>query len=418
MSQRRVAITGLGLVSPYAGDLADFFARLCAGESAIRHLATDDRPRPLSLPFVDCPGFDAGAALGKPLASMMDRFAQLGMAAAFAAWDDAGMPRAADGESRDSWGVSWGTALGGTLAYENGYRDLWLNGRDRLSPLTVLFGMNNAANAHISIQLALGGVSMSHTVACASSAIAIGEAFRRVRSGEAPVMLTGGSDVPQAYGVARAWEALRVMAPGDAKTSASACRPFAADRRGLVLGEGGAALVLEDWERAIARGARIHGEIVGYGTSCDHSHLVRPEAAGQIRAIEATLADAGLDAADIDYVNAHGTATAEGDPVEVASLKAVFGARAAGLAVSATKSMHGHQLGAAGAIEAIATVLALREHAVPPTAHLSPDTLDPACGGVDHVFAARRGVPLRAALSNSFAFGGSNAVLAFRAAPQ
>ena len=418
MSQRRVAITGLGLVSPYAGDLADFFARLCAGESAIRHLATDDRPRPLSLPFVDCAGFDAGAALGKPLASMMDRFAQLGMAAAFAAWDDAGLPRAADGESRDSWGVSWGTALGGTMAYENGYRDLWLNGRDRLSPLTVLFGMNNAANAHISIQLGLGGVSMSHTVACASSAIAIGEAFRRVRSGEAPVMLTGGSDVPQAYGVARAWEALRVMAPGDAETSASACRPFAADRRGLVLGEGGAALVLEDWERAVARGARIHGEIVGYGTSCDHSHLVRPEAAGQIRALEATLADAGLAAADLDYVNAHGTATPEGDPVEVASLKAVFGARAAGLAVSATKSMHGHQLGAAGAVEAIATVLALREQTIPPTAHLSADILDPACAGVDHVFAARRGVPLRAALSNSFAFGGSNAVLAFRAVPQ
>lgn len=418
MSQRRVAITGLGLVSPYAGDLMDFFARLCGGESAIRHLATDDRPRPLSLPFVTCAGFDAGATLGKPLASMMDRFAQLGMAAAFAAWDDAGLSRTADGESRDSWGVSWGTALGGTMAYENGYRDLWLNGRDRLSPLTVLFGMNNAANAHISIQLALGGVSMSHTVACASSAIAIGEGFRRVRSGEAPVMLTGGSDVPQAYGVVRAWEALRVMAPGDAETSAAACRPFATDRRGLVLGEGGAALVLEDWERAIARGARIHGEIVGYGTSCDHSHLVRPETAGQIRALEATLADAGLATTDIDYVNAHGTATAEGDPVEVASLKAVFGARAADLAVSATKSMHGHQLGAAGAVEAIATVLALRERAIPPTAQLSPDTLDPACGGVDHVFAARRGVALRAALSNSFAFGGSNAVLAFRALPQ
>lgn len=416
MKQRRVAITGLGLVSPYGGDLGDFFGRLCAGESAVRHLVTDDPPRPLSIPFVGCPAFDADAALGKPLASMMDRFAQLGMAAAFAAWDDAGLERAPGEESRDRWGVAWGTALGGTLAYERGYRDLWQNGRDRLSPLTVVLGMNNAANAHISIQLGLGGVSMSHTVACASSAVAIGEAFRRVRSGEAPVMLTGGSDVPQAYGVARAWEAMRVMAPGDAATSPSACRPFAADRRGLVLGEGGAALVLEDWEHALARGARIHGEIIGYGTSCDHTHLVRPEAAGQVRALEAALADARLAAADVDYVNAHGTATAEGDPVEVAALRQVFGGRAASLPVSATKSMHGHQLGAAGAIEAIATVLALREQALPPTAHLNPDTLDPACAGVDHVFTARRGVPLRAALSNSFAFGGSNAVLAFRAA--
>jgi 3-oxoacyl-[acyl-carrier-protein] synthase II len=397
MSQRRVAITGLGLVSPYGGDLADFFRRLAAGESAVRYLLTDDLPRPLSM------------------ASMMDRFAQLGMAAAFGAWDDAGLPRQAAGESRDGWGVAWGTALGGTLTYEKGYRDLWQKGRERLSPLSIVLGMNNAANAHISIQLGLGGVSMSHTVACASSTIAIGEAFRRVRSGEATIMVSGGSDVPQAYGIARAWEALRVMAPGDAETSPTACRPFATDRRGLVLGEGGAALVLEDWDHAVARGARIHGEMVGYGASCDHSHLVRPEAEGQIRALQLTLADAGLTAADIDYINAHGTATAEGDPVEVAALKAVFGQRAEVLPVSATKSMHGHLLGAAGAIEAIATVLALREQVIPPTAHL--DNLDPACAGVDHVTAARH-QPLRAALSNSFAFGGSNAVLAFRAVAQ
>jgi len=416
MSQRRVAITGLGLVSPYGGNTDDFFTRLCAGQSAVGHLLTDDVPRPLSIPFVSCSGFDPDVALGKPLASMMDRFAQLGMAAAFEAWDNAGLARQADGKSRDDWGVAWGTALGGTLAYEKGYRELWQQGRERLSPLTVILGMNNAANAHMSIQLGLGGVSMSHTVACASSAIAIGEAFRRVRSGEATIMLTGGSDVPQAYGVARAWEALRVMAPGDAETSAVACRPFSVDRRGLVLGEGGAALVLEDWEHAIARGARIHGEIVGYGTSCDHSHLVRPEAAGQVRALQLTLADAGLNPADIDYVNAHGTATTEGDPVEITALKTVFGNHAERLAVSATKSMHGHSLGAAAAIEAIATVLALREQTVPPTAHLAQ--LDPACTGVDHVTTARTGQPLRAALSNSFAFGGSNAVLAFRAVVQ
>jgi len=413
MSQRRVAITGLGLVSPYGGHADDFFTRLCAGQSAVGYLLTDDVPRPLSIPFVSCPGFDPDVALGKPLASMMDRFAQLGMAAAFAAWDHAGLARQAEGECRDDWGVAWGTALGGTLAYEKGYRELWQKGRERLSPLTVVLGMNNAANAHMSIQLGLGGVSMSHTVACASSAIAIGEAFRRVRSGEATIMLTGGSDVPQAYGVARAWEALRVMAPGDAETSAHACRPFSADRRGLVLGEGGAALVLEDWEHAVARGARIHGEIVGYGTSCDHSHLVRPEAEGQIRALQLTLADAGLNPAEIDYINAHGTATTEGDPVEIAALKAVFGDHAEHLAVSATKSMHGHSLGAAAAIEAIATVLALREQTIPPTAHLAE--LDPGCAGVDHVTTARTGQPLRAALSNSFAFGGSNAVLAFRA---
>jgi 3-oxoacyl-[acyl-carrier-protein] synthase II len=414
MDQRRVAVTGIGLVSPYGGDLPDFFARLVAGESAIRHLLNDDLPRPLSIPFVGCPGFDPDTVLGKPLTAMMDRFAQLGVAAAFAAWDDCSLPRLPDGESRDGWGVTWGTALGGTLAFEKGYRELWQKGRERLSPLTVVLGMNNAANAHISIQLGLGGVSMSHTVACASSAIAIGEAFRRVRSGEAAVMVSGGSDVPQAYAVVRAWEALRVLAPGDAESAPMACRPFAADRRGLVLGEGGAALVLEDWDHALARGARIHGEIIGYGTTCDHTHLVRPEVAGQTRALAATLADAGLAPADIDYVNAHGTATAEGDPVEIAALAAVFGGRAAQLPVSATKSMHGHLLGAAGAIEAIATVLTLREQVIPPTINLA-DNLDPACAGVDHVTSARRDRPLRAALSNSFAFGGSNAALAFRA---
>jgi len=413
MSQRRVAITGLGLVSPYGGDLADFFTRLCAGESAVRYLLTDDVPRPLSMPFASCPNFDPDVALGKPLASMMDRFAQLAVAAAFSAWDDAGLPRNRNGENRDDWGVAWGTALGGTMAYEKGYRELWQKGRERLSPLTVLLGMNSAANSHLSIQLGLGGVSMTHTVACASSAIAIGEAFRRVRSGEATIMVTGGSDVPQTYGVARAWEALRVMAPGDAETSATACRPFSADRHGLVLGEGGAALVLEDWDHAIARGARIQGEIVGYGTSCDHSHLVRPEAKGQIRAIQLTLADAGLEAADIDYVNAHGTATAEGDPIEIAALKAVFGERAQNLPVSATKSMLGHMLGGSAAIEAVITILALRDQAIPPTAHLTD--LDPDCSGVDHVTTGRHGQTLRAALSNSFAFGGSNAVLAFRA---
>jgi len=180
-----------------------------------------------------------------------------------------------------------------------------------------------------------------------------------------------------------------------------------------VLGEGGGALVLEDWEHATQRGARIHGELVGYGASCDHTHLVRPEVAGQVRALNAALTDANLLPDDIDYINAHGTATTEGDPVEINALKTVFGERAGQLPVSATKSMHGHLLGAAGAIEAIATVLALREGYLPPTANLD-NNLDAACAGVAHVVHGRA-APLRAALSNSFAFGGSNAVLAFRA---
>lgn len=414
MKQRRVAITGIGLISPYGGDVEDFFVRLCAGESAVHHLLTDDRPRPVSMPFVSCPGFDADAALGRPLAILMDRFCQLATAAAFKAWDEAGFSRARNGQDRGQWGCSWGSSLGGALAIERAYREMWLNGRERLPPSSVVMGMHNAANAHISIQLGLGGISTSHAAACASASIAIGEAFRRVRSGEATVMLTGGSDTPQAYGVARAWEALRVIAPATADNAARACRPFARDRAGLVLGEGAAALVLEDWEHACARGATIHAEIVGYGTSCDHDHLVRPNAAGQIRALHAALTDGGLDVAEIDYINAHGTATAEGDPIEIEALKTVFGDLAPALAVSSTKSMHGHLLGAAGAIEALATVQALSAQCVPPTAHLD-DRVDPACEGVEHIATTASQRPLRAALSNSFAFGGSNAVLAFRA---
>jgi 3-oxoacyl-[acyl-carrier-protein] synthase II len=415
MSRRRVAVTGLGLVSPYAdAGVTAFFEHLLQGHSAVRHLLTEDRPRPLSMPFVICRDFDPAAALGKPLANMMERFAQLGVAAGFDAWADAGLDRQAPSDGwRDNWACLWGSALGGVMAFEKGYRDMWLNGRERLSPLSVVMGMNNAVNAHLSIQLGLGGASQSYTVACASSAIAIGEAFRRVRSGDATVVITGGSDATQAYGVARAWDAMRLISPGGPETAPMACRPFAADRRGLVLGEGGAALVLEDWDHAVQRGARIHAEMVGYGASNDHSHLVRPEPAGQVRAIRAALHDGALNADDIGYVNAHGTATLEGDTAEVAALKTVFAERAAALPVSATKSMHGHMMGAAGAVEAVATVMSLRERAIPPTAHLS-GRIDPACAGVDHVLEGRRQVPLRAALCNSFAFGGSNAVLAFR----
>ncbi|AOW12887.1 3-oxoacyl-ACP synthase [Hydrogenophaga crassostreae] len=417
MSGRRVAVTGLGLVSPYEEAGIDaFFENLLNGRSAVRFLQTDDVPRPLAMPFVMCQGFDPGAALGKPLASMMERFSQLGVAAAFEAWADAGLQREADApELRDDWDCLWGTALGGVMAFEKGYRDMWQKGRERLSPLSVVMGMNNAVNAHLSIQLGLGGASQTYTVACASSSVAIGEAFRRVRSGEATVAITGGSDATQTYGVARAWDAMRLVSPGDELTAPAACRPFASDRRGLVLGEGAAALVLEDWEHAVQRGARIHAEMVGYGASCDRSHLVRPEAEGQVRAIRAALKDGQLNPEDIGYVNAHGTATLEGDPTEVAALKVVFGDRAQALPVSATKSMHGHLMGAGGAIEAVTTVMSLCHQAIAPTANLA-GRLDPACGGVDHVFEGRRQVPFHAALSNSFAFGGSNAVLAFRSA--
>jgi 3-oxoacyl-[acyl-carrier-protein] synthase II len=409
---RRVAITGVGLVSPFGGSSEDFFARLLRGESCVRHYLTDDKPRPLSIPAVRCADFDAGTVLGKALAGAADRFSQLGLAAAFEAWRHAGFSTT-DRQEHLDYGVAWGTALGGTLAYERGYRDLWQNGRERVPPLSVVLGMNNAAAAHISIQLGLGNSCLTYTVACASAAAAIGEAYRRIREGQATLMLTGGSDAPLCYGVVRAWESLRILAPGDENNSANACRPFSIDRSGLVLGEGAAALVLEEWQHAVARKAPILAELAGYGASSDHGHLVRPEARGQVRALELALADAGLRPDQVDYINAHGTATQEGDPTEIEALRQVFGEHAAGLAVSATKSMHGHMMGASGAVEAVITVMALRHDALPPTAHLA--AIDRACAGVRHIVGtALRGTGACVALSNSFAFGGSNAVLAIR----
>lgn len=410
---RRVAVTGLGLVNPYGGDLSDFFERSLRGESAIRLYTREDNGlKPLVVPAVVCRDFDAVAVLGGPLSYTMDRYSQLGTAAALSAWRDARLPDTKDAP-RNDWGVSWGTALGGNLTFEHGYIELLARGRERVAPLSVVLAMNNAAASHVSIQLGLGACCATYSVACASSAVAIGEALAKIRSGEATLMVVGGSEAPLSYGVVRAWEAMRVLAGGDETTAARACRPFNSDRQGLVLGEGAGAMILEDWDRAVQRGARIYAEFAGYGSTCDHSHLVRPNADGQMRAMRMAIEDGGLTTDEIDYVNAHGTATREGDPIEIAAIRGVFGSRAEHLAVSATKSMHGHTLGASGVIEAIVTVLSLAAQEAPPTAHL--DDVDRGCAGVHHIAGGSLRGSLRAALSNSFAFGGSNSVLAFRA---
>ena len=410
---RRVAVTGLGIVNPFGADLADFFSRMLRGESAIRLYVRDDGlPKPLSVPAVRCENFNAEAALGGPLSNVMDRYSQLGMTAALSAWRDAKLPQTKDAP-RNDWGVSWGTALGGTLTFESGYIEMLRNGRERVPPLSVVLGMNNAAASHISIQLGLGASCATYSVACASSAVAIGEALSKIRSGEATLMVVGGSEAPLSYGVVRAWEAMRVLALGDEASAPRACRPFNSDRQGLVLGEGGGAMILEDWDRAVERGARIYAEFAGYGSTSDHNHLVRPQAEGQVRAMRMAIEDGGLSVDEIDYVNAHGTATREGDPIEIAAMRGVFGSRSAQVAVSATKSMHGHLLGATGVVEAIITVLSLASREAPPTAYL--DKLDRECEGVRHITGESARGNLRAALCNSFAFGGSNSVLAFRA---
>ena len=370
-------------------------------------------PTPFEQPAVICPLFDPEQAIGRPMSNMTDRYSQLGIAAAFSAWDDAGLARV--GAGSDDYGVSWGTGIGGTLTFEKGYSDFYERGKQRASPLSVALAMNNAAASHIAISLGLGSACHTYSVACASSAISIGEAFRRIQTGESALIVAGGSEAPLSFSVMRAWEGMRVIASGNDETAYRACRPFQAGRTGFVLGEGGAALVLEEWDHAVERGAHIYCELAGYGQSCDHMNLVRPDAKGQSRAINAALREADLTPADVGYVNAHGTATPEGDPIEINALKMVFGDHAASLPVSATKSMHGHLLGAAGAIEALITVLALARQEIPPTAHL--EEVAENCKGVRHVMGeGLKGMSFKSAVSNSFAFGGSNAVLAFRSA--
>jgi 3-oxoacyl-[acyl-carrier-protein] synthase II len=417
MSGRRVAVTGVGLQVALGSDPYAVFKRLMSGESAVRMF----EPRPAvagarsPVPAVVCDGFDAQRAVGRTLTFLTDRYAQLGIAAATDAWADAGLPLEDPAPERLDAAVTWGTGLGGTSAVESAYFDVLQKGRSRASPLLIVMAMHNAAASHIAMKFALGGAATTSSVACASSAIAIGEALRLIRSGEADLVVTGGSEAPLTAGMLLAWDAMRVLAQVNEAGAASACRPFSRDRAGLVLGEGAGALVLESLEHAQARGARIHAELAGFGASCDHHNLAQPLAAGQLRALRAALSDASLSADAVGYVNAHGTGTVEGDPVEIDALRTLFGERAGDVTVSSTKSMLGHLLGASGAVEAVITVLALARQEVPPTAHL--DEVDPICAGVRHV--PRTGQPLAfdAALTSSFAFGGSNAVLAFRRAP-
>lgn len=414
-TSERVVVTGLSLLDPLGGNTDTVMDRLLGGESSVRLLEYGDESIGGRTPAVFFDPVDFDARLGKAICRSTDPFARLALLAADEAWKHAGLTTPTDVDPRA--GVNWGTALGGINTFENGYRSFWKEGRKRLSPMSVVMGMNNAASAQIGIRFGLGGQAVTHSVACASGAIAIGDAYERIRDGHMDLMLAGGSDLPLALGVLRAWDAMHMLAPGDENTAHRACRPFHPERRGLVLAEGAACLVLESLSRAEARGAPILAEIRGFGASNDANHVVRPQQDGQVRAIRHALADAALPLEAIGYVNAHGTATTEGDAVEVSALREVFGNElAARLPVSATKAAHGHAMGATGAIEAAITILALQREKLPPTAHL--DQVDPACEGVDHVRERARDVTgIVAALSNSFAFGGSNAVLAFARLP-
>jgi 3-oxoacyl-[acyl-carrier-protein] synthase II len=404
---RRVVVTGLGVISPVGKNPAEFFDNLMAGRSGIKRLHTDFSDK-LSIRIgATVADYNPADYFSKIKLSGIERFSQFALIAADQAVADAQLQLSE--QERPRAGVTMGTGMGGASSLEEGYIEIFQRETPRVKPLTVLLTMNNAAASHVSINYQLQGPNVTYSTACSSSAIAIGEAYRQIKDGYADVMLAGGSEALLTHGAMKAWEALRTLALEDTADPAASCKPFSRDRSGLVLGEGAAMLVLEDAERAIRRGARIYAEIAGYDSSSDATHITKPDAAGQTRAITNALRSAGLRPQDIDYINAHGTATLVGDIEETRAIKQVFGAHAQHIPVSSTKSMHGHLLGAPGALEFMAAVLALQHNAIPPTINLHQP--DPECD-LDYVpNIGRRNVKLDAVMSNSFAFGGSNAVL-------
>jgi nodulation protein E len=405
MTARRVAITGLGIISPLGLNLAETWESLRVGRSAIGPIKSADCTNLRFQNGAEVHGYDPTKHFESGKEDYIDRFAQFSIVAAREAMKSSGIELTP--ELRERTAIVCGSAVGGQSAIEKGFEDLYVANRGRVHPLTIPKTMSNAGASHIAMDLGLSGPTYTISTACSSANHAIGQAFRLVRDGEADLAMTGGSEAMFTIGMLKAWEAMRVIAP-------DTCRPFSKDRRGMVLGEGGAMMTLEPMEVAKARGAKIYAEICGFGMTADAFHLTQPTTDGPARAMRGAVREAGLSPEAFGYINAHGTGTAGNDPVETRAIRAVFGAHADKLAVSSTKSLHGHALGGAGALEAVATVLALHYGILPPTGnYLGPD---PECD-LDYIPNQPRALQVEAALSNSFAFGGLNAVVAFRAVP-
>lgn len=400
--RQRVVITGMGGICGLGTNALAIWNEMRAGRSAIGQISSPqlhDLKVKVGCEIKTLPdhGIDR-----KQLVSM-DRFSLLAVIAAREAMQQAGL--ASDEANTYRMGTVVGVGVCGWEAIEENYRAILIEGKNRAGIFTVPKVMPSAASGQVSMSLGLRGPVFGVTSACSSSNHAIASAVDQIRLGRADVMVAGGTDAPLVWGILKGWEALRVLAP-------DTCRPFSADRQGLSLGEGAGMAVLESYEHAMARGATILAEIAGAGLSADASDIVAPTIEGPTAAMRACLADAGFNPEDVDYLNAHGTGTKANDQIETAAIKRVFGDHAYKLSVSSTKSMHAHCLGASGALEMIACVMAIREGMVPPTANFRE--ADPDCD-LDITPNVARERKVRTAISNGFAFGGTNAVLAFKA---
>jgi 3-oxoacyl-[acyl-carrier-protein] synthase II len=401
---RRVAITGAGVVSPLGNTLDELHRALGEARPGVRALPAQ-LAQGSGVQVAALVDWNPAPALNPAEAANLDRVSQFALAAASQALASSGLDPA--GAERERIGVYWGTGMGGAHTLEASFKSVYGAGEWRLRPLTVVMAMSSAAGANVALRHGFGGPFANYSTACSSSAMALGEAMRTIAAGRADAIVAGGAEALLAPGTLSAWHALRTLAPADAENPAASCKPFDKRRAGLVLGEGAAAFVLEEEAHARRRGAPVLGFLSGYGNSCDAMHLSRPDCGGQVRAMREAIADAGLHAHDIGYINAHGTATAVGDRVEAEAINTVFAG--AHPRVSSSKALHGHLLGAAGALELAVAMLALEQGLVAPTAFLEQP--DPAIR-LRHVpLHAERIAPPRAVMSNSFGFGGSNVVL-------
>jgi nodulation protein E len=399
---RRVVITGAGTINALAQDVAGTFEAFREGRCGIGQLDIRDVGRLAIQIGAQVRGFDETAHFSKQQLSLYDRFAQFALIAARQAIEQSGIEFR--GELADRSGVILGTSGGGLTTQDENYRAVYDEGKNRVHPLIVPKLMNNAAASHVSMEWNLRGPSFTVATACASSNHAMGLAFQMIRSGVCDAMLTGGSEAMLCFGGIKAWEGLRVM-------SRDTCRPFSANRNGMVQGEGAGVFVFEDFESAKARGAEILAEVIGFAMTSDASDIVMPSRQGAARAISGAMKDAGIAREEAGYINAHGTGTAANDKTECAAVADAFGPHAGRLMISSTKSMHGHLIGGTGAVELLACIMALRDGVIAPT--ISYEEPDPECA-LDVVPNVAREAKIEVALSNAFAFGGLNAVIALR----
>jgi len=399
---RRVVITGAGTINPLGHSVASTFEAMREGRCGIGPLDIRDVER-LSIKIGgQVKNYAPDDRFNRQQQALYDRFTQFTMIAAKEAIEQSGLEFA--GALAAEAGVVLGTSGGGLTTQDENYRAVYEEGKNRVHPFIVPKLMNNAAASHVSMTWNLKGPSFTVATACASSNHAMGQAFWLVRNGAARAMITGGSESMLCFGGVKAWEGLRVM-------SRDACRPFSANRNGMVQGEGAGVFVFEDYEHAKARGADILCEVVGFSMTSDAADIVMPSQQGAARAMSGALRDAGLNASDVAYINAHGTGTAANDKTECAAVANVFGTHADSVMISSTKSMHGHLIGGTGAVELLAVVMALKDGVIAPT--IGYQEPDPECA-LDVVPNEARDADVTYALSNAFAFGGLNAVLALK----